>query len=165
MRVGPERSTSSSSVLTRSAVPPAAASASPGHPVEQLAPLAPWPEPKLQAKSARKRSESGDNGSSSSKEASLAIRRDRETFSLRHCAVSHKAREIHVIALWATLLRQLSPAIRCMHWAPLFGTRAILSRNNERALRPYRRAAGIRAKNSERRRRLGLATLRARQPA
>src|SRR6266568_9182908 len=110
MRVGPECSTSSSSVPTRSAVPPVAASASPEHPVEQLAPLAPWREPKLQPKSACKRSESGDNGSGSSKEASLAIRRDRETFSLRHCAVSHKAREIHVIALWATLLRRLFPA-------------------------------------------------------
>src|SRR5260370_14441212 len=149
MRVGPERSTSSSSVPTRSVVPQAAASASPEHPVEQLAPLALWREPKLQAKSARKRSESGDNGSSSSKEASLAIRRDRETFRLRHCAVSHKAREIHVIALWATLLRRLFPAIRCMRWAPLFGTAVILSRNTERALRRYRRAAGIRAQHSE----------------
>src|SRR5260370_15005166 len=49
-----------------------------------------------------------------SKGASLGIRRDRETFSLRYSAGAHKASLRYAIAHQPTLLRRLSRNIRCM---------------------------------------------------
>src|SRR6267378_5828747 len=118
---------SSSSVPSLLAAPPARASASPAHQAAQRVPIAPcW-----KAASARKRKESCEFESMWSKDASLGIRQDRETFSVRYRASAHKAPIKRLIALQATLLRRLFRPIRCMCGTPP-------SRENQTALTAYR---------------------------
>src|SRR5713226_7083157 len=63
---------------------------------------------------ARKRKELRDYESMCSKDASLGIRRDRETFSVRHRTAAHKARHVGGVAVQTTLLRRLESSDRCM---------------------------------------------------
>src|SRR6266852_546067 len=69
-------------------------SAWPVHPAARPSPIVAWPGPQFPAESARKVRKLRGYGSIWSKDASLAIRRDGESFSVRHRTAAHKARQI-----------------------------------------------------------------------
>src|SRR5712691_3910883 len=100
----------SSSVPAPLALPQATVSVSPAHPAGRRATMVQY----RKTTPARKGKELRDYESIWSKGASLGIRRDRETFSLRHSAGAHKAPISNRFAVQPTLLRRLFPNIRCM---------------------------------------------------
>src|SRR6267378_2786911 len=97
----------SSSVPARPGAPRAAVNAWLANPPAPFAPC--W-----KSAPARKRKELRDYESMWSKDASLGIRRDRETFSVRHRTAAHKARHVGGVAVQTTLLRRLDDIDRCI---------------------------------------------------